>query len=672
MTSSPKRLAVLLGLAVAAPVHADAGTARAALARSLAAFDHGNVSAARALAQQAVGADPSWGLAHAMLARTALAQADGVAAEAELDRARDAGFDMRRARQLHAHARLLQGDAAGALKEAKTTDPRYWAYGLRIQAKALAALGNPAAARDLLAMAVDRVPSDSATWADLGRFRLNVGDQAGAVAAADRAVALDGDNADALLLRAQLVRSQFGLVASLPWFEGALKRDPADHDTLVEYAATLGDAGRNGEMLAITRRALAVRPGSPRALYLLAVLAARAGNADLARDLLEMTGGALDGMPGPLLLAATLDLKDGLDEQAVTRLRNLVGLQPMNIRARQLLAVALMRRDSSGDALDVLRPVALRGDADSYTLILAARAFERTGDRAMAAQLLDRAARPFRGEAGSFGSDDSVPVLAAAAGGDPAGEPSTAIPLIRAQLDGGDGGGALARAQAVALANPGSPDAAIVLGDTLMTLKRPADAAAAYQRAATMRFDEPTMLRLTEAYDLSGQRAPAANALTLFLSQNPANIAALRLAGHWQIAAGDFDAAIDTLEGLRARLGDRDAALLAELAAAYDGDGQDKVAASYAAAAYALAPSNAAAADAYGWSLFGRGDSDGAVQLLEKAVVIAPGHATLRWHLAQAYAAAGDMASARQQARAALSDPRFGDRDAAQSLAGAG
>ncbi|MFX5710096.1 hypothetical protein ABTE34_21650, partial [Acinetobacter baumannii] len=78
---------------------------------------------------------------------------------------------------------------------------------------------------------------------------------------------------------------------------------------------------------------------------------------------------------------------------------------------------------------------------------------------------------------------------------------------------------------------------------------------------------------------------------------------ALRLAAHWQIAAGDWAAAIDTLEGLRDRVGNRDAALLGELAAAYSGDGQDDVARVYAARAYDLAPLNPAVVDVYGWVL---------------------------------------------------------------------
>ncbi|MEG8018441.1 hypothetical protein [Sphingomonas sp. LR55] len=105
-----------------------------------------------------------------------------------------------------------------------------------------------------------------------------------------RAVALAPREPSALTLQGEVIRDRYGLVAALPWFEAALKRDAYYHPALIEYAATLGDVGRNADMLVATRRALQARPGSPQALYLQAVLAARAGRIDLARALLRRTG----------------------------------------------------------------------------------------------------------------------------------------------------------------------------------------------------------------------------------------------------------------------------------------------------------------------------------------------------------------------------------------------
>ncbi|MES2445223.1 MAG: tetratricopeptide repeat protein [Pseudomonadota bacterium] len=649
------------------PVRLDPAVARASVQKGAALLAEDNVTAARAAALAAVRSDPNSGEAHLLLARTQLRLGDGVGADAELKRANDGGIDPKLTHHLRAQALVLEGEPEKALAEADKTDPEFRADGLRMRARALAGLGRFGDAQAALAQAVQAAPGDARVWTDLGRLRFVSGNIAGAIEASQRAVQLDGGDIDALVLRGELVRTQYGLVAALPWFENALKRDPAYHDALIQYAATLGEAGRTTEMLAATRRALEARPGSAQAFYLQSVLAARAGNYDLARTLLQKTGGSIDSLPGVLLLGGTLDLEEGDTEQAIEKLRQLVDMQPDNATARTLFAAALMRSDSSRNALDVLRPLVLRGDADSYALTLAARGFERIGDRAQASRFLDRAAFPSRGDSAAFGTGDAPAALAAAAQQRP-GDPGAVVPYIRALLASGDGNAAFARARQFARANPGAPPALLALGDMLMVAGRPGEAAGVYKQAADLRFDEPTLLRLVEALGRAGRSAEASTALALFLSQNPANVAALRLSAHWQLASGQTDAAIDTLEGLRARLGDRDAAIQADLAAAYAAVGEADKAEEHGRAAYALAPANPAAADAYGWALFQGGDLPGALDLLQKAVVLAPRHAGLRWHLAQVYAEMKRNPEARAEAQAALADPGFTERAAATAL----
>jgi len=249
--------------------------------RSLGLLRAGNISAARDQALAATTADPNWGLAPAVLARVYLAQGDGVAAEGELGRARDTGFDMERAHQLFAHAWLLEGDPGRAIVEAARARPRYAGYALRITARARLAQGDVPGALQALVRLLAVAPRDSAAWSDLGRLRYKTGDRAGAIDATIRAITLDPDNIEALTLRGELVRDQYGLVAALPWFEAALRRDGYYHPALIEYAGTLGDLGRYSDMLAATRKALTVRPGSPQAYYLQAVLAARAAGMTL-------------------------------------------------------------------------------------------------------------------------------------------------------------------------------------------------------------------------------------------------------------------------------------------------------------------------------------------------------------------------------------------------------
>ena len=662
-------LAAIAGIAlsVTAPARADASDAKSALVRSLGLLKMGNFNAARAQAQAAIKADPKWGLAHAVLAKAYLSLGDGVGAESELGRAATNGFDMKRGHQLLAEAWLIQGDAKRALIEAAKADPKFGVYAARVTARALAAQGKGADAQSLLGELLDADPKNSYAWSDLARIRYTAGDLAGASANAQQAVDLDPANLQALTLRGELMREQYGLAAAVPWFEAALKRDAYFHPALIEYAATLGDLGRYNDMLDATRRALATRPGSPQALYLQAVLAARAENYDLARALMQRTGGKIDDLPGVLLLGGMLDYQSGAYEQAAGKWRELVGQQPMNITARRLLGAALLRSGDATGALDALKPVATRGDADSYSLALVGRAFEANGQRDWAAKFLDRSAWPLRSGATPFGADDSLEVLAAAADKDP-GNPVLAVGVVRALIDAGRSDEALTRANALRAATPGAPAASLLVGDVLMTLGKYGDAAEAYRKAADIRFDEPTMLRTVDALDRANRRAEATSVLALFLGQHPENVAALRLAAHWQIMAGEWDSAINTLENLRTRVGSRDSGLLSELAYANVGAENLDDAVGYGSAAYDIAPMSPAATDAYGWALYAAGENDKAADLLEKAVALAPKHAEIRWHLAQVYAELNRNGEAKALLTAILADPTFTDRAPAQAL----
>ena len=230
---------------------------------------------------------------------------------------------------------------------------------------------------------------------------------------------------------------------------------------------------------------------------------------------------------------------------------------------------------------------------------------------------------------------NDLATLAGAADDSP-GDPVAELGYIRGLIETNQMAPALAHAEMLVRASPGAPTAQLVLGDVLWAMKRPADALAAYQHAADLRFDQPVMLRLVAAFDAVGRRAEAQRALALYLSQNPADVPARRLAASWQIAAQDWDAAIDTLEGLRQTLGNGDAAVLGELALAYAEDGDAATGRVYGRAAYRLAPMNPAICDAYGWALFKAGDRDGARQVLAKAVSLAPGDPGIARHLAEA------------------------------------
>jgi tetratricopeptide (TPR) repeat protein len=641
--------------------------AKTAIARSTAALRAHDATSARDFAVAAVRDEPSLATAHLALAKAMLALGDAVGAEAEIQRARDTGADPKLLPHLRAHALLLQGQAQKALVEADNAAPAYRAYALRIRARALAAGGNWQAAENAFGEAARLTPADPDLWSDQGRFRLATGDMLGANEAAQRVLQLDPDHLDGLVLRAELVRAQFGLVAALPWFEAALKRDPRSLGALVEYAATLGEAGRTVDALAATRRALAAQPNSPQALYLQSVIAARAGNLALAHTLLAKTGNTIDTLPGTMLLKGALDLQSGEYEQATTRLKGLVDRQPLNIPARKLLAAAMLRRDSADAASELLRPLTGLSGVDSYALLLAARGLERTGNRDGAAALIDRSIAPASSATRAFILDDSLETLSAQADQRP-GDPAAQVALLRGLYAVGDNANALARAQQIASANPGVPSAQLLLGDALMLAGRQNDALASYRQAAGLRFDAATMSRLVETLGAVGKNQEATNVLGLFLSQNPMSVTALRLSARSQLRAGEYEAAINSLEQVRSQLGDGDAVLNAELALAYAGAGASDEAQELGEAAYALAPANPLVVEAFGWVLYQAGDLAHAAELTRKGLRLVPEAPDLRWQLAQIYADAGNKDQALLLIQGLLADSRFTRRTEAAEL----
>jgi cellulose synthase operon protein C len=149
-------------------------------------------------------------------------------------------------------------------------------------------------------------------------------------------------------------------------------------------------------MLAVSRQLLGLSKYNAQALYLQAVLAARAGKWDLSRTIFYRADDRLDGIAGTALLRALQMLQAGANDRAIAQLRPLLDAQPDNLKVRRLLGLALWRSGSGADAIDILQPLAAR--SDSYALAISGRAWEAQGNRAAAAEALDRAARAGAGD----------------------------------------------------------------------------------------------------------------------------------------------------------------------------------------------------------------------------------------------------------------------------------
>jgi predicted Zn-dependent protease len=184
--------------------------------------------------------------------------------------------------------------------------------------------------------------------------------------------------------------------------------------------------------------------------------------------------------------------------------------------------------------------------------------------------------------------------------------------------------------------SPGAAWIMVLSGDTLAFQGRWREAADKYQRAADLKFDEATMLRLVEALQRAGDGKAAVVVIDLFRTQRPQSRAATLLASDSALAAKQWDRAGRLLDALRHQTGIRDAALLNNLAWVRMAQRQPGEAVKLARAAYALTPNSAPVAGSYGWFASAAGDKATAVALLEKAVALAPDIPAYRERLAKA------------------------------------
>ncbi len=618
----------------------DRAEAQAALKYGLAYERAGNLQAASAELARAVAADPGWPDARMALARIMLALGNGLGAEAEVRQARDLGLSADATRVAMAHAALLQGEPARALTELRDgpIPDRNRAYAARIAGNAHLELGQFNPSRDAFDEAIRLDRNNSQLWADIARFRHANADIGGAAGAIDLALQLNRDNMDAVLVKAMLVREKDGLLPSLGWYERVIKAKPDHIDALIEYAATLGDAGRYHDMLRITRRVLALNAGNARALLLQATLAARAEHYDLAQRILFRIGDPLHDLPAFLLVSAVVEEELGNHNLAASHASRLLDQQPDNFTARRLLALSSLNAGDADDAWRAVLPVQSRPDAGSWPIMLAAAAAADQARPPEEIALLTRASRFRQGDAGAI-SPTADPVLLAA---DAARNPLNAravIPYIRLELDAGRAVTALGAAQRLQQASPGVPDAHILVGDTERAARRPVQAAAAYRRAAGLRFGEAAALRLADSWSRLGDDAAALATLGQFIVRNPENVPATRILASLYLQRGDWDRAIAALEMVRARTGNRDALLMNELGRAWLAAGDAERASTYFRHAYAIQPANAAITANLGWSLSRLdGHHRASIELLEKAVALAPDNGDYRRKLTRARA----------------------------------
>ncbi|KQM19722.1 hypothetical protein ASE49_03440 [Novosphingobium sp. Leaf2] len=530
--------------------------------------------------------------------RKALAKGDGIAAEMKLRAALAAGAPRRDVAALIGQALMAQNrrDLARRWLAPGDFSPATAAAGWRSLGLLERLDGNLPASGRAYDKALALIPRDASLWVEIGRLRYAGGEHTLAIDASEHALALQPDDVRALEFRGELVRDSYGLLAAIPWFESALMRDPKDVSVLLNYAATLGELGHASECVTITRRVLQLSAKNPRAFYLQAVVAARAGNYALARSLLARTKGKLDDQPGVQMLHGVVEIAAGNASAAQEALEAVLQARPDSVRARELLLRAIVMGGQFGYA--TTRFADEIDSASPYMLTTMARAFEVLGERQRAGELLDRAARP---------QPAGLRVLADAG-------------RVGALLAQGQGEAAQSVAEAARRSDPGFYDAQALAGDVQLALGHGAQAQERYALAAVIRDPESLFLRRVAAFAVAGDLRGGSVLVNAYLAQNPTSRPALRAAANLAAVTGDLGRARAILTWLRANGGQGDVDLLVELSRVELAAGNPRAAQEAALSAYRLQLANPLAAQALGASYAALGEQPATARaLLDKA-----------------------------------------------------
>jgi len=360
---------------------------------------------------------------------------------------------------------------------------------------------------------------------------------------------------------------------------------------------------------------------------------------------LELAAARLSAKTGaPELLAEAL-LRLGDFGRSASEARRALESDPQNLRARTILAEALLGSGAASEAESVLW-AATRDSAALHAM--RARVFVALGRPADAQAEVERALAL---EPGSV---------------------QWTVDLIWILVKRGEGNAALARAETGMLEHPEAPDFAFLKGQILLRLGDEAAAARAFER--TIEVDPDFLsayVNLAQSEARAGRLDAAREFLRRALARKADDADTLRTLGDVEVRGGRIDDAIAAYE--KALLADPGSPISKSALARVLADaGRDlDRALDLARAARESDPSSADFAEALGRVLHRKGIYSAAVDQLRNAVELLPHPvAAYRYRLGLALFASGDRAGAVRELEQALAiDPSFeGASDARRAL----
>jgi predicted Zn-dependent protease len=615
------------------------------LAEARALLAHGDLRGGALELRNAVMSNPGNAEAHFRLGLVDLRLEDPIAAETELNAARDHGWDANTLRAPLAEALLAQGRYADVLQRF-TPDglpPAQAAAVLVQRSGAQLGLGHVKEARAEAARALREDPRSGKAALAVAQAARAASDTEGATKAVAAALSIDPNDAKTLLLDAELRGRRGDAQGALRSLDAAVAAGPLWPVPRLARAQLLISLGEDARARADVDAVLKQDAQSPTANFLLAQILARARSYAAADTALELVGADLTQMPRGEYLQAVVKANLNEPEQAADAASSYLAHVPGDPAAYKLVARLDLSSRQPQQAIDVLDRAVSANRADAETLTLLGAAQAQAGQPAAAVSSLQRVAvlRP-----NDFATLAQLGALRLGAG-DPAGAVRDLSQALAVAPATGAPSAAAAGAAAgeLAQAAPGMPAPAPTAAPV------PAPAAAAPAAAGPAAAAPTTQARAQAAAALvtaalrAGEPDKAAAALEMLrkLGAAPAELA--ELDGQVKLAKVDFAGALSAFaEVLRldpAAIGAR-----LQIARVLVLQGKQADAEKELADAVEAAPGNHEALSAYVALLVALGKNDAAIAAMQSAHAAAPADAVIGVGLADLYIRTGEPSRA--------------------------
>jgi len=364
-------------------------------AKAVKMIDAGDMRGAELYLRQARDRDPNNPNILFNLGKVDLALADPIAAERELRRARDRGYDPVKIIPLLGQSYLRSRRFDDALQEFSLAHAPKGGEAATLTVRAAAFLAErdiesaTAAANDAAKLDPDS-PEVLLTEAKVAIARNDVNT---AEAKAKRLLQLDPTAQEPYLVMADVAMRRGNAKQALDYAQKVLDKNPRWLDARLAQAKAFMALDR----LADASQAIdQVLSGSPRDIggnYYKVVLAVRQGDFKAADQALNLISPALGDLPGGFYYLAVAKLGVSQPAQAAEAAAKFLAQNPKDLQAIKLMAFVDLASNRPGPAIELLQGAisAGQGDADVYDLIGRARAMH--GDTTQAVENLTQAAK---------------------------------------------------------------------------------------------------------------------------------------------------------------------------------------------------------------------------------------------------------------------------------------